>query len=155
MMKDSSQPEAAAARSADGDDLIRRRVKAEIRKRMRALRRTTPESACLERSRRIVAQLAAHPAVVAARRVALFWPIVERHEVDLRELDASLRARGSTVFYPAIDPEPGIMTFRAVDAPAALAEAGYGFAEPPAGAIEAQRGDVDVIVVPALAVDPR
>jgi 5-formyltetrahydrofolate cyclo-ligase len=46
------------------------------------------------------------------------------------------------------------MTFRFVDAVSALDEAGFGFREPPTSAPEAQAGDIDVIVVPALAVDP-
>jgi len=137
------------------DDVLRRRVKAEIRKRMRALRRTTPESACAERSRLLVDRLEAHPDVAAARSVALFWPIVERHEVDLRALDAKLRARGARLFYPAIDPGSGAMTFREVADVASLEEAGYGFAEPAPGAREARGDELDVVIVPALAVDPR
>ena len=65
------------------------RAKAELRKRLRALRATTPESACAERSARIVTALESMPELVSAKRVALFWPIVARHEVDLRPLDAS------------------------------------------------------------------
>ena len=134
------------------EDYIRRKVKAELRKRMRGLRKTTPADACNARSARIVSTLEAHPAIVAARTVALFWPIEERHEVDLRPLDASLRARGVKVAYPAIDGETGAMTFRVVDAVASLEEAGFGFREPPKDAPEPAA--IDVIVVPALAVDP-
>ena len=144
-----------------GEELLRRRVKAELRKRLRALRKTTPESACAERSSRIVAHLVEHPAIAAARSVALFWPIVERHEVDLRPLDASLRARGVRLYYPAMEsptsarPDvPPTMTFREVVDAAALAEAGSGFAEPPADAHEAARGELDAIVVPAIALAP-
>lgn len=92
--------------------------------------------------------------MAAARAVALFWPIVERHEVDLRPLDAKLRARGASVYYPAIDAETNTMTFRLVADPATMREAGFGFAEPPADAREAAPGELDVIVVPAVAVAP-
>ncbi|MFO0669178.1 MAG: 5-formyltetrahydrofolate cyclo-ligase [Polyangiaceae bacterium] len=135
------------------EDFIRRKVKAELRKRMRGVRKAAPIEACLERSKKIVAALLAEPAVASARAVALFWPIEERHEVDLRGLDASLRARGAQLFYPALDPETRVMTFRRVDDVAVLAEAGFGFAEPPLDAPEATT--LDVIVVPALAVDDR
>ncbi len=135
------------------EDYIRRKVKAELRKRMRGVRKAAPIEACLERSKKIVAALLAEPAVASARAVALFWPIEERHEVDLRGLDASLRARGAELFYPALDPETRVMTFRRVDDVAVLAEAGFGFAEPPLDAPEATT--LDVIVVPALAVDDR
>jgi 5-formyltetrahydrofolate cyclo-ligase len=119
---------------------------------MRGLRRTTPPEACAERSAKIVAALEAHAAVERAASVASFWPMLERHEVDLRELDAKLRARGVAMAYPRVDPETGGMTFHVVDDVAMLAEAGNGFAEPPAGAPVAQA--LDVIIVPALAVDP-
>lgn len=134
------------------EDMIRVRVKAELRKRLRGVRKTAPIEACAERSAKIVTALETHPAVVAAQSIALFWPMLERHEVDLRPLDASLRARGVRIAYPAIDPETGDMRFRFVDAPEAMEEAGYGFAEPPADAPFAEA--LDVIVVPAIAVDP-
>ncbi|MBX3205315.1 MAG: 5-formyltetrahydrofolate cyclo-ligase [Labilithrix sp.] len=131
---------------------MRFKVKAELRKRIRGVRKTAPLEACAERSAKIVASLEAHAAVEEAKAVALFWPIVERHEVDLRPLDASLRARGVRVAYPSIDPDTGDMVFRFVDDPSALEDAGYGFAEPAKDAPEAS--DLGVIVVPALAVDP-
>jgi 5-formyltetrahydrofolate cyclo-ligase len=134
------------------EEAIRFKVKAELRKRMRGLRRTTPLEACDERSARIVAALEEHEALRRAARVALFWPIVERHEVDLRALDRSLRARSVRVAYPTLDEAGEEMTFRFVDDVGRLAEAGYGFAEPPKDAPLAT--ELDVIVVPAIAVDP-
>jgi 5-formyltetrahydrofolate cyclo-ligase len=132
-------------------------VKRELRKRLLGLRKTTPESACGERSARIVANLAGLEPVVRARAVALFWPIEDRHEVDLRALDASLRARGVQVAYPAVvrDDPAGSMTFHFAE-PAALEERGYGFAEPPPGAPALARDlrQLDLVVVPALALDP-
>src|SRR5271170_3378540 len=94
------------------DALIRVRVKAELRKRIRGVRATMPLDACAKRSARIISRLEAHPAVIAAKSIALFWPIVERHEVDLRPFDATLRARGVAIAYPSIDPETRAMTFR-------------------------------------------
>ena len=135
------------------DEIIRVRVKAELRKRIRGVRATMPLEACAKRSARIVGRVDAHPAVRAARSVALFWPIVERHEVDLRPLDAALRARGISVAYPSIDPETREMTFRFA-LQDALEERGLGFSEPAATAPEASKEDLDVIVVPAIALDP-
>ncbi len=145
--------QAPLERELPPEDFIRRKVKAELRKRMRGLRKTTPLTACMERSKLIVEKLETHPALAAARTVALFWPIEARHEVDLRTLDASLRALSVSIFYPAIDPETSLMTFKRVDDPATLEEAGYGFAEPASSAPIALAGELDVIVVPALAVD--
>lgn len=135
------------------DDVIRVRVKAELRKRIRGVRATMPAEACAKRSAKLVARLEAHPALQRARSVALFWPIVEKHEVDLRPLDASLRARGVAVAYPSIDPETRVMTFRFAS-PESLEERGLGFCEPLPTATEAARGDLDVLVVPAIAIDP-
>ncbi len=86
-----------------------------------------------------------------AQSVALFWPIEEKHEVDLRPLDASLRDRGAEVAYPTIL-ESGEMVFRFVSDPTGMEEHALGFRSPAddwPGASE-----LDVIVVPAIALDP-
>jgi 5-formyltetrahydrofolate cyclo-ligase len=139
----------------EGESLLRRRVKVELRKRMRGLRMAMPASACADRSARIVERLLALDVVAAARAVALFWPIEERHEVDLRAAGTGLAARGARVAYPAIDPETREMLFRFVDRPDAMVEQGFGFREPSSREPEAPPGALDVIVVPALAVDLR
>lgn len=136
------------------EELIRFKVKAELRKRMRGLRRTAPIEACSERSAKIVAALDAHAATKGAKSVALFWPILERHEVDLRRFDEALRARSVRVSYPTIDPETGDMHFRFVDDPATLADAGYGFAEPASSDPLVAEDGLDLVIVPALAIDP-
>ena len=134
------------------EEFLRIKVKAELRKRLRGVRKAMPVSAAAERSTKIIATLEAHPAVVAAKTIALFWPIEVRKEVDLRSFDASLRKRGVRIAYPAIDPETDVMTMRFVDDLAGLEEQGYGFAEPPPDAPHA--AELDVVIVPAIAVDP-
>lgn len=133
-------------------DLVARRAKAELRKRLRGLRNTHPESACAARSAKIVARLLDLDGMADAKRVALFWPIVEKREIDLRPLDAELRSRGKEIAYPAIDQETNVMTFRFATEKD-LEERGLGFAEPPESATEADA--LDLIVVPALAADAR
>ncbi len=133
------------------EELLRRRAKIVLRKRFRALRATFPASAIAERSARVVAAIEGLAVVLAARTVASFWPIDGRNEVDLRALDASLRARGALVAYPAVDRETGVMTFR-LATPDALDDRGSGFREP---APDAPDSVPDVIVAPALALDPR
>src|SRR5262249_6184501 len=103
------------------------------------------------RSAKIIHRLEAMEAVRSATTIALFWPIESRHEIDLRAFDATVRRR-SKVAYPAID-ENRSMTFRFVDDPGAMKEEGLGFRQPDAAAPVAEA--LDVIVVPALAVDPR
>ena len=65
------------------------------------------------------------------------------------------RARGIQVYYPFLSAAgPTVRTgFRRVDAVTELALGGSGFAEPREGAPDARRGDIDLMVVPALAVD--
>jgi 5-formyltetrahydrofolate cyclo-ligase len=140
---------------SSAEDVLRLRVKIEIRKRMRGLRRAMPAGACAVRSARLVERLAELAPILCARAVALFWPIEERHEVDLRSLDARLRERGARVAYPWVDPETHAMTFRFVSHPDAMREQGFGFREPAPGDAEAVPGELDAVVVPALAVDPR
>ncbi len=140
------------------DDVLRLRVKNEIRKRLRSLRKSTPATACAERSLRIVEHLDAHPALQGAKTVALFWPIGERHEVDLRPLDARLRARGVKMAYPAL-PRSGEMVFVWVDDVGSMRPHPLGFLEPKADELESPSPPhpplhLDVIVVPALALDP-
>ncbi len=139
----------------EAESFLRRRVKVELRKRMRGLRMAMPASACAERSTRIVERLLALEVVDGARAVALFWPIEERHEVDLRAAGTRLAERGVRVADPAIDPETREMLFRFVDRPEAMVEQGFGFSEPSSREPEAPPGTLDVNVVPALAVDPR
>jgi 5-formyltetrahydrofolate cyclo-ligase len=137
---------------SSAEDLLRRRVKMELRKRMRGLRGVLPAATCAEKSARLVDRLVDLPPVRGARSIALFWPLGERREVDLRAADASLRARGVRVAYPSVTGD-GSLSFRFVADPEAMTHHALGLREPPADAPPAT--ELDVIVVPALAVDPR
>jgi 5-formyltetrahydrofolate cyclo-ligase len=131
------------------------RAKRQIRTRMRALRSAHPEAALAERSARIVERLAALPEFLAARSVASFWPLTERHEVDLRAFDPLVRGRGQGLYYPGLaggGDAPLRTALRLTRSSDELAVRGGRFAEPPEDAPEAARGDIDLVVVPALAV---
>lgn len=125
---------------------------------MRALRRAHPIEGLAVRSASIVERLSVLDAYVQARRIALYWPLIEQHEVDLRKLDAAARAAGKGVYYPFMDDpagaKPGVFNtgFRPVDAPQELKNRGHGFSEPLPEKVPAVRGDIDLIVVPAVAV---
>jgi 5-formyltetrahydrofolate cyclo-ligase len=131
-------------------------TKVQLRKRMRALRTAHPAEALKIRSRAVVARALALPAFAAARGVALFFPMEDRKEIDLRELDAEARGLGKRVYYPFLEPRgdalvSGLRLSASLDE---LAERGQRFHEPPLDALEAVRGEVDLIFVPALAVAP-
>ncbi len=137
----------------EATDELRARAKKQLRTRMRGVRLAVPSAAIGKRSERIVQQLAGLSLFLDARAVALFWPMEDRHEVDLRALDAEARQAGKVVYYPFMDKSDGGYRtgFRRVDDVTGLAERGRGFREPPPEVPEARRGDVDLVVVPALA----
>jgi 5-formyltetrahydrofolate cyclo-ligase len=125
---------------------------------MRALRGALPATACAERSARICASILSLEPVAAAAAAALFWPIEERREVDLRTLDACLRDRGVRVAYPSVAQEDFPMTFQFVEDTGTMEERtsfGIKLRQPAADEPPVARGELDVIVVPALAVDPN
>jgi 5-formyltetrahydrofolate cyclo-ligase len=131
------------------------RAKVALRQRMKALRAAYPAATLAEKSARIVARIAELPAFEAARSVALFWPMLEKNEVDLRALDALAREAKKSVYYPGFTrTADGVLAtdLRRTDSTADLAPGGQRFWEPPAAARSAGRGDVELLVVPALAV---
>jgi 5-formyltetrahydrofolate cyclo-ligase len=137
--------------STDVETLLRYKAKAVLRQRARTLRNTIPIEAIVQRSAGIVRQLDGVAELAQARTAALFYPMERRHEVDLRPLDAGLRARGARIAYPVIDPETRRMTFRFTASLADLGERGQTYLEPALDAEEA--AELDVILVPALQVD--
>src|SRR5687767_10475539 len=135
---------------------LARAAKQELRKRLRALRGAYPVSALQLRSRSIVERALALPRFTSAGSVALFFPLLERQEVDLRALDAAARRQGKRVYYPFLEQRGDVsMTgLRLTSKLEDLAERGQRFLEPPADAPVAARGDVELVFVPALAVAP-
>jgi 5-formyltetrahydrofolate cyclo-ligase len=129
------------------------RAKRQLRTRMRALRSAIPRAALDVRSRAIVDRLFSLPSWSAAQRIALFAPLLEQGEVDVRDLDARARAAGKEVYYPGVDPA-GQPAFR-VSTPEMLEERGAGYPEPPPSAPGAAPGQIELVIVPALAADER
>jgi 5-formyltetrahydrofolate cyclo-ligase len=131
---------------------LRERARTQIRARVRALRQAIPEARLAERSRLIEARIALLPAYREARSVALFWPL--SREVDLRNLDLRARGEAKLVYYPVMDPtETGVSTGFALSRDVSeLGVRSSKFLEPPADAPRARRGEIDLILVPALAV---
>jgi 5-formyltetrahydrofolate cyclo-ligase len=118
---------------------------------MRALRNAIPQGARAARSEKIVERVRETLEFERAGAVALFWPMLERNEIDVRELDRAAREAGKTVAYPAITDDGMIL---ACAETSALEERGHGFAEPPLDAPAVKIDAGLLVVVPALAVDP-
>lgn len=131
-------------------------AKKELRKRMRAVRSAHPTDALSARSAQLVARAASLEAFQQARGVALFYPMEERKEVDLRALDGLSRAAGKRVYYPFLEQrgEAWVSGLRLTRSLSEVQPRGSRFFEPLPDAVEAARADVDVVFVPALAVEP-
>lgn len=155
-MKEPKTPNlAAGALEGPSLDALAARAKRQIRQRMQAVRIAVPASARALRSAKLCKRVLELEELGSAARVALFWPMLQRGEVDLRAVDDALRARGAEVFYPCMredtDPHFGFARLR----DEGVAEvAAHGFRQPPASEPLAAPGEIDVIVVPALAVSP-
>lgn len=131
-------------------------AKQELRKRLRALRLAHPAEALALRGRAIVTRVTQLPAFASAASVALFFPMLDRKEVDLRALDAEARQQGKRVYYPFLERRGDALVsgLRLTTSLSDLCDRGQRFFEPPPEAPVAARGDVDLVLVPALAVAP-
>jgi len=133
---------------------LKYRAKKQLRLRMRGLRAAYPESALAQASERIVDSVLSLPQFSAAHGVGLFWPMAERREVDARPLVAAALAAEKRVYFPFLEPiASGFRTgFSRVQNVSELAERGQRFFEPPREAERAERGQIELLIVPALAV---
>jgi len=132
---------------------LKYRAKKQLRLRMRGLRAAYPESVLAQASERIVTSVLALPQFSAAHGVGLFWPMADRREVDVRPLANAALAADKRVYFPFLEPiASGFRTgFGRVRDLSELAERGQRFFEPPREAERAERGQIDLLVVPALA----
>jgi len=140
----------------DADTLadLKYRAKKQLRSRMRGLRAAYPEAVLAQASERIVASVLARPEFSAAQAVGLFWPMPDRREVDVRPLASAALAADKRVYFPFMEPTAaGFRTgFARVRDVSELADRGQRFCEPPREAERAARGQIELLIVPALAV---
>jgi len=129
------------------------RAKKQLRLRMRGLRAAHPEGLRAQAAERVVERVLALPPFQAARGVGLYWPMPERQELDVRALAAAALSAGKRIYYPYLQPKPGGFAtgFREVKSVSELADRGQRFFEPPPDAPSAERGQIDLLIVPALA----
>ncbi|MEP7051538.1 MAG: 5-formyltetrahydrofolate cyclo-ligase [Pseudomonadota bacterium] len=139
----------------DADTLadLKFRAKKQLRTRLRGLRAAYPEAVLAQASQRIVERVLALPQYQAARGVGLFWPMAERREVDVRPLAEGALNQGKRLYFPYLTPKPGGFStgFRQVTSVLELCERGQRFFEPPPETASAERGELDLLIVPALA----
>ncbi len=129
------------------------RAKKQLRSRLRGLRSAYPEAVLAQASARIVQNVLALPIFASAGGVGLFWPMSERREVDVRPVADAVLSAHKRLYFPYLTPtETGFSTgYRPVSAVSELAKRGQRFCEPPPEAPSAARGEIDLLIVPALA----
>lgn len=131
------------------EETLRSRHKAELRRRMLAVRAATPKEAREERGKRAT-ELARSLDWEGVQTVASFSAI--RGEMDTRALEDWLRERGIRIAYPCIDHTTNELVLRIAERDE-LEEATFGLLEPRSSCPIAEH--VDRVLVPALAIDPR
>ncbi|PEN07029.1 5-formyltetrahydrofolate cyclo-ligase [Longimonas halophila] len=131
--------------------------KTTLRQAFDAYRRALAPVAHSRRSRRICARTRAHPALHRADVVHLYWPALDRGEVDTRPLIGWCQAAGKTVVLPVVtsfaagQPDMEARTFTNTDA---LVENRWGLHEPVHGTRIAPHA-IDLVIVPAFGVGRR
>ena len=139
---------------------LRARAKRVLRDRIRQTRRTISPASVQRKSAQIVQHLLQLEALQAADGIGLYWPMLQRAEVDLRPLDRSLRKLGKRLYYPFMRAKEGTSQagesvvydtgFARVEQIEDLVES-RGFFQPGASAPAAPRGAIQLILAPALA----
>jgi 5-formyltetrahydrofolate cyclo-ligase len=141
--------------SHDTDEQMQRALriyaKRELRKRMQSLRNVLPNSARAERSARACQLIGELPELAAAHTVAGY--VAMRKELDVSAALAAAAQAGKRAVLPRMHDEG--LTFHVYTPGEALEENGWGVLEPAANAEQVALGEIDVLLVPALALDLR
>jgi 5-formyltetrahydrofolate cyclo-ligase len=135
-------------------DQLAFRAKRELRKRLRAVRSTMPPAAVAERSARITERVLSLDVWKRARTVALFSSMPD--EVQCASLVMAARESEKRVALPVVvDEAPGLIFRAGWDGAKAYptAMSAYGIDEPDESAPTIAYGELDLVLVPALAVD--
>lgn len=123
--------------------------KTSLRKHIREIKRQYPDKQLEEMSLPIVERLLAHPAVIEARIILMYYSLPD--EVDTHNTVEQLRRQGKTVLLPRVV-DDGRMEIRMYETPDDLVKGHYGIMEP-AGKPYTAYADINVAVVPGMAFD--
>ena len=125
-------------------------TKAELRANFRAQRAHRPQAEREDFAQQLIAE--SQSVLASAQTVALFVGVGD--EPDTRPLLRALHTRGVRVLLPIVMPDWSL-DWAAYVGDDALTEAGYGLLEPTGPRLGAAAvAEADVVLVPALAVDP-
>ncbi len=132
-------------------DALRVRAKQQIRRQIIAVRRVLPESACAERSARACSRVIEHAEFARARCIVAY--VAMRKELDPAGIVEQALLLGKEVGLPRI--EGGTLVLHRYLAGDTLAENALQVREPRPSAPMLDPAQVDLVLVPALAIDPR
>ena len=139
--------------SAENDERLRYAVKQEIRARLRATRGALPRAACQARSEAICERIVGLPGFERAGTVAGY--LAMGNEADPAPILAEAAARGKRIALPRVDPASYTLSLLLWSEGEPLVKSGWGVMEPLDSAPEVAGAEVDLIIVPALAIDPQ
>lgn len=139
--------------SPEEELFLRGRVKDELRRRIRAIRSKLPPEAQASRSASIAAHVEPLAAFEEASTVMAYVSI--HREADPRALIEAAWAMGKEVALPRVDPEKGAVVLHRHREGDALVRGSFGVPEPAMDAELVDDAAVDLVLVPAMAVDPR
>jgi 5-formyltetrahydrofolate cyclo-ligase len=141
----------SAGETEHAETELRQRAKLALRNRMRAVREALPESACDVRSGEITKRLFALAELERAHTVLAFASM--RNEVRTQAAMQTAWAAGKRVALPRVVGDE--LQLHLFDSETLLVEGAFSVPEPPDTAARIQPEEVDLALVPALAVDPR
>ena len=130
---------------------LRSRVKDELRRRMRAIRKAHPPETRAARSERARDRLVELDVWAQAETIAGYFPI--HGELDPRPALEAARAAGKRTALPRVDMEAQRVVLHEWTGEGDLEPGAFGIPEPRPDAPELER--VDLVLVPALAIDAQ
>jgi 5-formyltetrahydrofolate cyclo-ligase len=140
-------------RRDDSDEQLRHAAKREIRARLRAARGALPPRARQARSLAIQERVTRLPCFQNAAVVAGY--VAMGNEADPAPILQRAVSLGRSIALPRVDPDTQALSLRSWSQGDPLVKSGWGVMEPPASAPAVPGEEVDLIIVPALAIDLR
>ncbi len=132
--------------------MSQRVFKQDLRRRHRAARLAMTDEEHRRSSAAVAAWLMTIDGLLGAERVASFWPMLERREIDLTSLHPTLAAQNKKLAYPFM--AGTTLGFRYCADPSTMVRNRWGFSEPGPECESATDAELDAIIVPALALTP-
>lgn len=130
--------------------------KSALRAHCRSIRQNISAEDYRLECRKIISRTALIPELMEARSILSYWPKIEAREIDVRPLNAWLRARGCAVLLPAIEPNSEVsrMHWGHFDHENTFIMNRWGIPEP-ARRSNVAANEIDVVLVPGLGFDTR